>query len=93
MELLTNSGKGIFERYGKPCEKKKDRKLPHYLQPHKGQMQHYVAEIHFLSQEVLTKAPSHHYMQYLLGYVCPDKRLFRLDYELQLSKRNNPTNP
>lgn len=67
--------------------KKKDRKLPHYLQLHKGQMQHYAAEIHFLSQEVLTKAPSHHYMQYLLGYVCPDKRLFRLDYELQLSKK------
>jgi hypothetical protein len=54
---------------------KKDRILPHYLQLHKGQMQHYVAEIHFLSQEVLTKAPSHHYMQYLLGYVCPEKRL------------------
>jgi hypothetical protein len=67
--------------------KKKDRKLPHYLRLHKGQMQHYVAEIHFLSQEVLTKAPSHHYMQYLLGYVCPDKRFFRLDYELQLSKK------
>lgn len=67
--------------------KKKNRKLPHYLQLHKGQMQHYVAAIHFLSQEVLTKAPNHHYMQYLLGYVCPDKRLLRLDYELQLNKK------
>jgi hypothetical protein len=31
---------------------KKISKLPHYLQLHKGQMQHYVAEIHFLSQGV-----------------------------------------
>ena len=53
---------------------KENRELPHCLQLHKGQMQHYVAEIHFLNQEVLTKATNHHYMQYLLGYVCPGKK-------------------
>jgi hypothetical protein len=26
-------------------------------------------------------------MQYLLGYVCPEKRLFRLDYRLQLATK------
>jgi hypothetical protein len=62
--------------------------LPHYLQLRRGRMQHYVEEIHFLNQEVLTKATDHRYMQYLLGYECPGKK--SLD---QITSNNNTNNP
>jgi hypothetical protein len=51
-----------------------NHELPHCPQLRKEQMQHYVAETHFLSQEALVKATTHHCMQYLLGYVCPEKQ-------------------
>lgn len=44
--------------------------IPHYLQAHKEQMQHYAAEIHFLIQEALATALFHHSGQYQLD--CED---------------------
>lgn len=72
-----------------------NHELPHYLQLRKGQMQRYVAEIHFLNQEVLTKATNHRYMQYLLGYVCPGKKsLDQITSNNEAKKQtNDSTNP
>ena len=51
-----------------------DRKseIPHYLQVHKVQMQHYVAEIHFLNQEASVMALCHHYEQFQPGCAYPN---------------------
>ena len=72
---------------------KENRELPHCPQLHKGQMQNYVAEIHFLNQEVLTKATNHHYMQYLLGYVCPGKNLeIKLQVTTKIKNKQTTSN-
>lgn len=41
--------------------------LPHCLQCHREQMQHYAVGNHSLSQVALAKAPDLHYKQYQLG--------------------------
>lgn len=49
--------------------------IPHYLQDHKEQTQHYVAETHFWNQEASVMALNHHYEQYRLGCVHPEIKI------------------
>jgi hypothetical protein len=72
VKLLTSSRKQAFYKYDTLLFER-NHELPHCPQLHKGQMQHYAAKNHSLSQEALAKVPNHHYMLYLLGYVCPAK--------------------
>lgn len=49
----------------------KQRVLPHCVQDHIEQKQHYAEGNHFSSQEASTEEPTHRCKQYQLGYVYP----------------------